>query len=60
MKEQAETYTPKQIEAADRLAKAIAIVPGEKRPAYIRTIEAMMLGAELAELGRAQAAPPGA
>lgn len=55
MKEQTATYTTQQMKDADRLAKAIASVPEDKRPAYIRTIEAMMLGAELAQRGSASA-----
>ena len=53
-------YTPQQMTQADRLALAVASVPEDKRPAYIRTIEAVMLGAEIAELGRTQATRPGA
>lgn len=42
-------YTADQMNDADRLAKAIASVPEEKRHAFVRVIEAMMMGAEMAE-----------
>lgn len=49
------TYTPQQMAQAERLILAVASVPEDKRPAYIRIIEAMMLGAELADLARSKA-----
>lgn len=41
-------YTPKQVEAADRLMDAVASVPQEKQPAFIRFIEAIAIGANVA------------
>lgn len=43
------SYTPAELADADRLTKAIASVPEEKRPAFIRLIEAMVMGASLAD-----------
>lgn len=42
-------YTEDQMNDADRLTKAIASIPEEKRHAFVRLIEAMMLGAEMSE-----------
>ena len=42
-------YTPAEMEDASRLAAAIANVPEKKRPAFVRMIEAMLIGAEVAE-----------
>lgn len=42
-------YTPQEMADADRLTKAIISVPDEKRPAFTRMIEAMILGAEMAD-----------
>ncbi len=49
-------YTPTEMDSARRLADVIASVPAERQPELIRTIEAMILGVELAEkqYGRAQ------
>lgn len=41
-------YTVEQAKAADRLMEAVASVPKEKQPAFIRFIEAVAIGAELA------------
>jgi hypothetical protein len=42
-------YTPKEMDEAERLATAIRSVPDDKRPAFTRMIEAMILGAEMAD-----------
>ncbi len=49
-------YTPTEMDSAKRLADVIASVPAEKQPEIIRMIEAMILGAEMAEkqFGKAQ------
>ncbi|MCD8197135.1 MAG: hypothetical protein LUE24_08275 [Lachnospiraceae bacterium] len=49
-------YTPAEMDSAKRLADVIASVPAEKQPEIIRMIEAMILGAEMAEkqYGKAQ------
>ena len=54
----AQTYTPKQVEAADRLIDAVASVPSEKQPAFVRFIEAIAIGANVA-LGNSSAATAG-
>lgn len=42
-------YTQKQMEDAKALAKALVSVPDEKRPMFALMVEAMLIGAELAE-----------
>lgn len=43
------TYTNDQMEDAKKLAQALVSVPEEKRPTFTLMVEAMLIGAELAE-----------
>lgn len=43
------TYTPEQMNNSQRLMDVIASVPVERQPEIIRMIEAMILGAEMAD-----------
>ena len=42
-------YTQQEMTDAERLIKAITTVPDEKRQAFIRVIEAMIMGGSIAE-----------
>lgn len=42
-------HTTDQMEDAKKLAKVLMSVPGEKRPFFALMVEAMLIGAELAE-----------
>ncbi len=42
-------YTPEQMADAAKLAKAIVSVPSENRSIFTLMVEAMLIGAELAE-----------
>jgi|GEM_PF-4736782 len=43
-----QVYTPHQVESATKILNAIASVPSDKQEAFIRYIEAMSIGAEIA------------
>ena len=43
------TYTQEQMDSAERLMDVIASVAADKQPEIIRMVEAMILGAEMAE-----------
>lgn len=43
------TYTQEQMNSAQRLMDVIASVPADKQPEIIRMVEAMILGAEMAD-----------
>lgn len=43
------TYTKEQMDSAERLMDVIASVPVDKQPEIIRMVEAMILGAEMAD-----------
>lgn len=43
------TYTPEQMQSAEKLADIISSVPQEKQNALIRTLEAVIIGVELAD-----------
>lgn len=42
-------YTPEQMEAAEKLATIISSVPQEKQNALVRTLEAVIIGVEIAD-----------
>lgn len=44
-----EVYTPEQMVNADRLAKVIANIPESKKAMFRMMMEALILGAEMAE-----------
>lgn len=53
-------YTPDQMADAEKLARAIVSVPSESRSIFTLMVEAMLIGAELAEkrlLGGATGTP---
>lgn len=43
------TYTPEQMNNSQRLMDVIASVSADKQPEIIRMVEAMILGAEMAD-----------
>lgn len=51
-------YTPEQMADAEKLAKAIVSVPSEKRSIFTLMVEAMLIGAELAEKQMLSSAAP--
>lgn len=52
-------YTPAQMADAEELAKVIVSVPTEKRSIFTLMVEAMLIGAELAEKQLLNPATPG-